>query len=559
MKKGKILLFLALVLIIILPACAAQTAPPSNSPSPKPIPASPAVTSTPAAPAASTIAPPTSSSPVSPAAGAPKTGGTLKIIVISDIGTMGSPSEASAGMFARVAHPALDYLFREDTQYKLQPRLVQTWDIAPDGKSITFHLRQGVKFQDGTAFNADAVKYNLSNYAPSGVVPAILKNVTSYDVIDTYTIKLNLKAFDVGLMLDLSQTAAGLMASPTALQIKSTSENMAKDHIVGTGPFKFVSYQRAVNVKYTRWDGYYQTGKPYLDAVEFAQIADPVVSLVSLKKGEAQVSFKISAQDAKDLEKNGFDIVLSGTMPTYYVTPDGVNADSPWSNKLVRQAAEYAIDKKTLAKSIGEGYYDPLTQFARSVEGTNVKDLAPRDFDPAKAKQLLTQAGFPNGFKTKLIIPPSANRDVAAALQTYLKDVGISADMDITDTGRFSTLDSKGWNNGLLLCDLGVGTLNVTSMARMFSLTDGTAQNNFSMYRPSGWQALLTSAISEIDDNKRMVIQQQRTKMMYDESMVIPLWATPIISAQNKSVHDLKFMQGGQPHFYEIGDAWLDK
>ena len=479
--------------------------------------------------------------------------------MISDIGTMGSPSEAAAGMFARVAHPALDYLFREDTQYKLQPRLVQSWDVAPDGKSITFHLRQGVKFQDGTTFDATAVKYNLSNYAPSGVVPAILQNVTSYDIIDTYTLKLNLKSFDVGLMLDLSQTAAGLMASPTALQIKSTPDNMAKDHIVGTGQFKFVSYQRAVNVKYIRWDGYYQSGKPYLDAVEFDQIADPVVSLVSLKKGETQVLFKISPQDAKDLEKSGFDIILSGTMPTYYITPDGGNADSPWSNKLVRQAAEYAIDKKTLAAGVGEGYFEPLTQFARTAEGTYVKDLAPRDYNVTKAKQLLTDAGYPNGFKTSLIIPPSANRDVATALQTYLKAAGIDASIDITDTGRFSTMDRTGWKNGLLLCDLGVGTLNVTSMARMFSLTGGTAQNNFSMIRPSGWQDLLTSAISEIDDSKRMAIQQSRTKMMYDESMVIPLWATPIISAEDKSVHDLKFMQGGQPHFYEIGDAWLNK
>lgn len=489
----------------------------------------------------------------------PQSGGTLKIIVATDIGTLGAPAEAIAGMYARVAQPAMEFLLKYNAQMKLQPRLIDSWDISPDGKTFTLHLHKGIKFQDGTDFNADAVKYNLQNYAPNKIVPAALKNISSYDLVDDYTLQLNLNAFDSSLLYELSGSNDGLMASPTAMKIPSTPDNLAKDHMVGTGPFKFVSYQQGLNIKYTRWDGYWQTGKPYLDGVEFVQIPDPVTSLISFKKGEAQVIFKITPKDARDLEKAGFDVILTDTRPVYYITPDGANSNSPWSNKNVRMALEYALDKNALASSIGEGYYETAYQMASTQDITYLPGLAPRTYDPVKAKQLLKDGGYPNGFKTTIYAGTSYSPDVLVAVQAYLKAVGIDADIQLCDSARFTSLQNAGWKNGLVFPGAGLQPGDIANIARCFATTGTGISFQASVSKPSGWQDKLDATFAQVDDAKRLALQKEVTQTMYDSEMVIPLWATPIISAESKNVHDFQFSKGGLPHMYEIQNAWLSQ
>lgn len=529
MKKWYGMVILILIMVLLLPACGTQ---PPAATTPKP------------------------SAPVT-AAPKPQYGGTLKIIVKSDIGTLGAPSEAIGGNYYRVGVPAVEALLRFDEKQRLQPRLVESWDITPDGKNITLHLHKGINFQDGTPFDAETVKYNLENYTSNKIRPAILQNVSSFTVVDPYSIKLGLKAPDSTLLYELSQSGAGQMASPAAIKAPTTPEKMAKDHMVGTGPFKFVSYQTGVNIKYDKFNGYWQSGKPYLDNVEITQIPDPVTSVMAFRSGDAQVLFKITPQDARDLTALGYEIILSDTMPIYYLTPDSANSDSPWSDIRVRQAAEYAIDKKALAQSIGRGYYEPTNQFATTNNGCYVPGLTGRDYNPEKAKQLLAAAGYTQGFKTKLIIGPQAERDVTVALQTYLKEVGIDAELDIADSVRYSTMmNTNGWKNGVMWSDIGLSSFYLPSLSRSLGTTTPSFKTT---YRPPGWQSKLDATLSQMDDNKRLAQHQELIKIMYDEAMAIPCWGTPIISAQSKTVHDLNWSKGGQPHFYTIENCWLSK
>jgi len=465
---------------------------------------------------------------------------------------VGTPSEGPGGAPHRGVEAAYDFLVRYDENFTIQPRLAESWDVAPDGKTITFHLRKGVKFSDGTPFNAAAVKANLDIYAPNNVRPPSLTKVQSIDVVDDYTVRLNLKAYDSTIFLDLGD-GPGMMCSPTALAKQTTPENMAKDHLVGTGPFKLVEFVRSQYVKYVKNTDYWQPGKPYLDAWEVYFIPDPVTSLMSFKKGDALVIHGLSPTEANDLKKSGYEILPTQVKLVNVLLPDGLNKDSPWADKRVREAAEYAIDKNALAKSIGEGYYEAAYEFAPASAAHFVTGMTFRTFDPAKAKQLLADAGYPTGFKTKIYAGTTYNKDILVGIQTYLKEVGIDAELDLADPARMTDMQNNGWKNGLFVPGVPIIS-NLRSLS--FRLAGGY---HVSMGRTPDWQTRVDATVATPDPAKNMELFKGLIKTMVDEAMNIPLWTQPDLSAIDKSVHDLKWTQGGHPRFYEAQDAWIGK
>jgi peptide/nickel transport system substrate-binding protein len=517
-----------------------------------------ATTSQPSAAAPATLAPAATSA--APVASAPMTtaaqnkyGGAMKVILRTDVTVLGTPSEGPGGSPHRSVEAAYDVLVRYDENFKIQPRLADSWDIAPDGKSITFHLKKNIKFHDGTPFNADAVKYNLDVYAPSGVKTPSQTKIVSMDVIDDYTLRLNLKAYDSTIFLDLGDSL-GLMCSPTAMKKTTTAENMAIDHLVGTGPFKLTEFKRSQYAKYVKNPDYWQAGKPYLETWEVDFIPDAVTSLMSLQKGDAWVMHGLKPTEANQL-KGGtvFDIITTQVKLMSVLLPDGKNQDSPWFNPKVRMAAEYALDKETLAQGIGEGFYQASYQFAPAGAAHFAPDAAKRTYDPAKAKQLLTEAGFANGFSTKIYASNTYNKDILVGIQTYLKAVGINAELDLADSTRMVDMQNNGWRNGLY-----VPGVPIISNLRSLSLRLAGGWH-VSMGRPADWQDRVDATVAQTDPQKGMEQFKGLVKTMVDECMNIPLWGQPDISAVNKKVNDLKWTQGGHPRFYEPQDAWISK
>jgi len=525
-----LIIFVAVLLVVTIVGCARPTLP-QTSPTPS-------------------LKAPTSTASPKATVSTPVYGGDLKIIMggnITGIGRLGTQNEAVASMYARVTAAALDDVVRYDVQQHLTPRLAESWNFAPDGKSITLNLRKGVKFHDGTDFNAQALKFNLDQKIADPVQGVPLKAISNCEVLDTNTLRLNLKAFDATLMYRLSN-----VVSPTAWVIPSTPETMAKNHVVGTGPFKYVNYKPDDNILCEKNTNYWQPGKPYLDSIQLLQIADPVTALLSFKKGDAQVIFNITPRDAKDLEAAGYTIVLSSIGSTYFLAPDGANPDSPFAKREVREAVEYAIDKKTMASALGLGYYSPAAYVATARDEPLPAGITPRNYDPAKAKQLLASAGFPTGFKTEIVSSTTVNKDVLVVLQTYLKDVGIEATLNLQDQARLTTTDRNGWKNAIYIPNQPINGV-IVSFANRFS-----SAQTVSMYR-GDWQQKLNEALAQFDDNKRDAQIRDLVKMLHSEVMIIPVYMTSDITAQEKRVHDLKWTQGGHQNHWEPQDAWFSK
>jgi peptide/nickel transport system substrate-binding protein len=510
---------------------------------------SPTVPKTKAAPAASSSIPVTI--PSSSESTQPQTGGTLKVILRGgsnmNLNVLGSPTDVGLST-QKTIDPVFERLLTTDINDNLQGTLAESFEVSKDGRSITLHLRKGIKFSDGTDFNAAAVQYNLENLLSNGVRPKELAAIISYDILDPYNLRLNLKEFNIGTLLSIS-TYNGCIASPTALQAKATPETMAKDHMVGTGPFLFSGWQRNNFVKFVRNPNYWQKGKPYLDGIEMNQVADPVTSLISFQKGEGQVLNGITPDEAKTLKAAGFDIISSDVQTTTSLFPDGANPKSPFANKLVRQALEYAIDKKALAANIGSGYYTVAQEYATPSSPYYISGLAPRDYNPQKAKELLTQANYPNGFKTSLIADTSANQDLLVAIQSYLKAVNIDVSIELTDTAKFNTIRFNGWNGILLFASAGTSRILFDKI--------GAGADYVSIYRPDWFKSEAASIVVQPDNGIRTSQIRKIVQTIYEEASIIHMWSCGELHAEAKSVQGLKWAGGGGPYYYEPANAWL--
>jgi ABC-type transport system substrate-binding protein len=455
----------------------------------------------------------------------------------------------------RNTFPALELLIKTDESEDLHPWLAEFWGTSRDGKMITFRLRKGIKFQDGTNFNAEAVKYNLEAVFKSNIMgSAVLRKVSSYDVVDEYTLRMNLKEYDSTLLLRLAQSAIGLMVSPTAMRKETTPETTAKLHCVGTGAFVFDSWKRDNYIIYKKWSGYWQKGKPYLDEIKIQNIGDLTVSLMSFKSGEAHAIENVDPVDAKQLEKEGYEIHQPNLYFLHSILPDGNNSNSPFAKKSVRLALDYAIDKRTISKGVGMGYYEPLSQLAVSKDPWYNPALAYREYDPKKAKQLLAEAGYPNGFKTKLISDVMARRDTLVAIQTYLKEVGIETELEILEVGAAFVKPRQGWEGILFPGFPNVGTL-VGIVDRW-----GDPKNYISFYRPPGWQEKWNALIAQLDEKERLGQLKELIKILYDEAVGIPYQGdAPLLARHRGKVHGFNLHANHSVSFWEPENIWLSK
>lgn len=388
--------------------------------------------------------------------GTPKHGGTLKILWqtgISDLSWIAKQSMTDETLAKAYAETLVYYSHTGD----FQPELAKSWDIDTNAKTLTFHLQKGVKFQDGTDFDADAVKWNVQNLIDS----KRLSNgqyVDSIEAVDKYTFRYHLNAMMTpSMMLHSYGYDLLTMFSPTAYQQHGGANGGADwmtSHYVSTGPFMFDSWTQDVSMKIVKNPNYWRGSQyPYLDAIEFTFIADSTIASTKMQAGEADIWSGPPLKEATDLEKLGF--TLKTGVGGFYsdLIPDNVTPGSPFQDQKVREAIEYAIDRDALAAGLGYGKLVAVKQTGgwSSSQGYN-PDFKTREFNVQTAKDLLAQAGYANGFNTKILVMQGGSLDLPTAIQSDLAAVGIKADIDVADPGRFiGAIYKGGWANELLL------------------------------------------------------------------------------------------------------------
>jgi len=536
----KTLFILAAVVLLfgtLLSACAEPTPAPAPTPAPTPAPA-PAP-----APAPKPAPTPAPAPKPAPAPEPDKYGGILKeVLTVGPATPIGYMPEAAPDAQAD-ARPAVESLVRVRNGGVVEPLLATAWEIAPDGKSVTLTLRKGVKFHDGTDFNAAAVKWNLDKQIEAEKA----RDWESVDVIDDYTVRINITGYNNTILTGLGAGAA-MIISPAA--VEKNGLDWARWHPVGTGPFKFVEYERDARLVYEKNENYWQEGLPYLDGMEFVVIADETVRSIAFQKGDIH-SLRSSGLTAQELMNMGFDYVTrSGG--TFLLIPDSINAESPFADRRVRLAVSHAIDREALVKALGYGFSRPAYQVYPGFIETAIPNLDKHEFDQDLARQLLAEAGYPDGFETTIhafirVVP----KDYISAIAHMLGEVGIEVTPDFPEAGKYSEYRFGGWSNAMMAHAMA----SMENMNSGFSFYFGGVQFP-SVQKPDGWQEAFDAALSSVEVDP--VKTQALVKLMHDDVMVIPYMEETAVAFLQKGVHDTGHLKDSLTTLTELEITWLD-
>jgi peptide/nickel transport system substrate-binding protein len=430
----------------------------------------------------------------------------------------------------------------------LTPNLATEWKISDDLKTITFTLRKGVKFHDGSDFNASVVKWNFEQMM-AAKIGVNFSFVTAVDAVDDYTLKVSLSQYN--------NTIINTLAGVNMLS-KSSFDSKGKEWLrwnpVGTGPFKFVSFQRDVSIKFARNTSYWRPNMPYVDGIEMYFVADPVTMSAAFLAGDYDAIGADLSSVFYDLQQKGYPVVkcFSGC---YCLAPDSKNQESPWSNLKVRLALDYGIDREALVKARGFGFWGTVYQFANPATPSFNQNIVNRTYNIDKAKSLLADAGYPNGFTTKIYADiASSDKDAVTAIQSYMAAIGIKAELNMLDFASYGNYRTKGWNNAVLAGMVGF-------FANMNQAQDSywakTATYYPSVNKTDDLQTLHLASLAS--KNYDPALYQKVTQYEYDNALFLPLWCGARGDAIKTFVKDSGFYSlsawpGWKPH-----QIWLDK
>ena len=361
---------------------------------------------------------------------APARGG--KLVVCQPAEPPGlDPTANTAAAIDRVVYANIyEGLVKVNSEGQFIPGLATQWVVSADGKTYTFYLRKGVKFHNNEAFDAQVAKWNLERAKAEGTTnphPEYFRGIEKIETPDDATLILTLKEVDALFIAH--------MAEGDAVMLPTKGYENAKSQPIGTGPFKFVEWVRGDRVEMVRFDGYWNPQLPYLDQVTFKFIGDASAQIAALKAGDVDVVGWISApESAAELSRDKRFKVYAGAT-TGEVIMSTNNKAKPFDNKLVRQAMAYAIDRDTVIELVMFGYGTPIGSHWSPVTPYYVDLTGKFPYDPQKARELLKQAGYPDGFEATIKLPAiySYSKRAGEVIADMFKAVGIKLKIEIVE------------------------------------------------------------------------------------------------------------------------------
>lgn len=542
-----------LIVLAILAACApvVPTAAPKPPAAGTPAPAALTATPKPAAPTA-TPAPKV------------KRGGTLRAANTFTYPTLDPhlSSLARLDSYGMLYDTLLRYqLMDENTgRSEIKPELAESFQIV-DPKTIILKLRKGVRFHDGSDFTAEVAKWNIDRMIthPKSFTKSQIEAVGSVEVVDPNTIKLNLKApsASVPVMLTRGGTSATAILSKTAVEKLGDDGFASKPS--GTGPMELDQWLRDDRVVLKRFNGYWEKGDdgqplPYLDGYVERFIQDPAVTLLEIKAGSIDVTENVEAKDVAGVKTNP-DLVyweLGWAGPVYFIAGYNMEAE-PFSRLKVRQASLHALDREGMAKALGFGIGKPHYYPYWLPASLGYDETLPKyEVNLEKAKQLLTEAGYPNGVDITLsVITRAAELRIGELVKSMWDTVGIRTTLDSLerlawiDKMKAARFDAGFWRYSTIAVD-------PDFMTRALA-TGGPA--NWSLYSNPQMDKCMEEGRSTYDEKQRHEIYKRCQRILYEDAGLASGFSVPENKVFRKQVKGLKV----QFIFLDMRRAWLDR
>jgi peptide/nickel transport system substrate-binding protein len=444
----------------------------------------------------------------------PKSGGTLRIGKPEDLFAKGAPYILMPGN-EPLYNLVYNTLVKYDRQFQLQPQLASSWTWSSDSLQLTVQLRSDVTYHSGRPFTSDDARFNLERVRD----PAEGSQVRNYAQLMHVTTPAPdqlVISYDTPVRSSFDALALTYMADQQTLDQISDG-----GPFIGTGPFRFQEWVQGDHVKMASNPHYWQTGRPYLDAVELHVLPDPQAAIVSLEAGALDWLTGVQGVDALRLQSDpGYQVMLTGGNGNFYYLGFDVTVPA-FSNKLVRQAFGYALNRQRLVDTALFGFGRPASipwhQQSLAYDANLDQTFS---YDPARARQMLTAAGWDSSAVVPLIFPSGVQvtDQMAEIVQADLASVGVQ--VELQRAADFVPRLQSGRLGGAWIVSMGFTNL---SPATLFTTAFSVRVPNSSNFASQQYQDLIDQTIAATDDQQLKLAAQEVTRLLLDEAFIVIL------------------------------------
>ncbi len=402
-----------------------------------------------------------------------------------------------------------------DAQLNVQPQLAETWEFSEDRLTLTFHLRQGVTFHNGRDFTADDVVKNIERAKDDTLGHSVLgytRPITAVTTVDPVTVQFT-----------FSEPANGIFDLLTVLGIVAPEsfEAPAITKPIGTGPFAFVEWNPGLEARFQKYAGYWQAGLPYLDEVVVRSLPDQQAAVANLEAGELDIIQGVPLNEVPRLRESSDLAIVLGTEASQFYTFYNNTARPPFDKKEVRQAMSHAIDRQTIVDTVlfgvGKASQTPFPEWSLAYNPNHV-NYFPFDLDRAKA--LLTEAGYGDGFETTVVTISESSelRNMAQIIQADLAKIGVTLTInDVTSADWGQLWPAKEYDT--LIASAGFSHKDPSTLFN--SMSGFRLNDNRTNFSPPTYQDLVTAAAGITDPAERKAKYDELAAYMLDEAFAL--------------------------------------
>lgn len=452
------------------------------------------------------------------AAGEKTSGGRLVIATANSQKTFFMPASTSTGDYF-AALPVLEQLGRLDSEGNMHPWLAESFETDPDDLTFTIKLRDGVKFHDGSVCDAEAVAWNIEQYMENGKASEIgsPKEVT---VVDDLTVQIQYDTW-----ANNWENVIGLIFICSKEAYEKNGKEWCSINAVGTGPFKLENYVADNKVTYVKNEDYRIEGQPYIDELEIDVITDVNTRVSALLNKEVDIAMKFeNSQIIQTIQAAGFESIgqrNANVADIKHIIWNSKSTAHPMGDLKVRQAIMHCIDWENVAKTLSGGLGEATPLFCTKDSWAYNPEAEFYEFNVELGKQMLAEAGYPDGFETT-IYTTSANNDTATAFQACLALLNIKAEVEIMDSSALAAIQKEDDIDGFI-ANRGASQMDYTAnYIRLYS-SEGI-KNHGIMLRPAEFEEPLFAARSaKTLDEKKENLQAAAKALVQDYVMLTPL------------------------------------